>query len=52
MKKLNVKNIILAVILLTGVFVFARAATMAMFAPVRNSHRWYVVTKPGFSTVE
>lgn len=46
MKKLNVKNIILAVILLTGVFVFARAATMAIFAPVRNSHRWYVVTKP------
>ena len=46
MKKLNVKNIILALILVFGLYVFLRAATMAIFAPVRNSHRWYTVTKP------
>lgn len=46
MKKLNVKNIILALILAFGLYVFLRAATMAIFAPVRNSHRWYTVTKP------
>ncbi len=46
MKKLNVKNIILALILAFGLYIFFRAATMAIFAPVRNSHRWYTVTKP------